>query len=45
MIQLDLLEERLGRGVIVPSLIGQELLAHMIDTCVDVRHEFADRLL
>lgn len=44
-IQLDLLQERLGRGVVVASLIGQVLLGRLIDAHVDVRHEFADRLL
>lgn len=41
-IQLDLLQERLGRGVVVAPLVGQVLLGHLIDTHVHVCHEFTD---
>lgn len=44
-IQLDLLQERLGRGVIVAPLVSQVLLGLLVDTHVDVGHEFTDRLL
>lgn len=41
-IQFDLLQEGLGRGVIVAPLVGQVLLGRLIDTHVDVCHEFTD---
>ena len=42
VIQFDLFQEGLGRGVVVSPLIGQVLLGRLIDTHMDVRHEFTD---
>lgn len=45
LIQLDLLQERLGRGVVVAPLVDQVLLGRLIHIHVHVRHEFTHRLL
>ena len=44
-VQLDLLQEGLGRGVVVAPLVRQVLLGHVVDAHVDKRHELAHRLL
>ena len=44
-VEVDELEEGLGRGVVVPALVGQVLLGHLVDGAVDVGHELRHRLL
>lgn len=41
-VQLDLLQEGLGRGVVVAPLVGQILPGLVVDARVDVRHELTD---
>lgn len=44
-VQLDLLQEGLGCGVVVAPLIGQILPGRLVHTGVNVGHEFTHRLL
>lgn len=42
LVQLDLLQEGFGRGVVVAPLGGQVHLGHLVDSRVHVGHEEAD---
>jgi len=44
LVELDLFEEALGCGVVVPSLVGEVDLAHVVHRLVYVRHEQRHRL-
>ena len=44
-VQLDLLQEGFGGGVVVPPFVGKVLFGCVIDSRMDECHEFTDRLL